>query len=208
MALIYNTATLTPSKIELLTGWVGGQPWAAGVDAGSLEPVGAYRFDDPAGEVGMETHLVRAHDDRLLQVPVTYRSAPLPDAPLIGTTEHSVLGTRWVYDAPADPVYALALATTILTGAHEAELEFDGSAERKRGRTRVNGSGGLPAPQLVESVTWADHDTVTAIRAGTYELFVRRVLDANFRADGPTLTGRWPGNDHPVVLACVRGGDS
>src|SRR6476660_5453621 len=136
MALVYSTATLTPSKIALLTRWVAGQPWAAGVDAGSLEAVGAYRFDDPAGEVGIETHLVRTADDRLLQVPVTYRGAPLPDAPLVGQPEHSVLGTRWVYDACADPVYALTLATTILTGGHEAELEFAGSADRKRGRTR------------------------------------------------------------------------
>ena len=206
MALIYNTATLTPPKIELLTSWVGGQPWAAGVDAGSLEPVGAYRFDDPAGEVGIETHLVRTHDGRMLQVPVTYRAEPLPDATdaSVGTTEHSVLGTRWVYDACADPIYALTLATTILTGGHEAELEFEGSSQRMRGRTRVTGSGGGPAPVVVETLTWANHGIVTVIRAGTLELAVRRVLDADFPADGTTLTGTWPGNDHPVVLASVR----
>jgi hypothetical protein len=204
VALIYNTATLTPSKIELLTGWVAAQPWAAGLDAGSLEAVGAYRFDDPAGEVGMETHLVRTADNRLLQVPVTYRGAPLPDAPLVGQTEHSVLGTRWVYDACADPVYALALITTVLTGGHEAELEFDGSSERMRGRTQVNGTGNASAPAVVDSVSWANHGAVTTIRVGAHEVSVRRVLDADFPTDGATLTGTWPGQDDPVVLASAR----
>ena len=36
-----------------------------------------------------------------LFVPLTYRGAPLAggEADLVGTTEHSALGTRWVYDA-------------------------------------------------------------------------------------------------------------
>jgi hypothetical protein len=41
-----------------------------------LERVGAYRFDDPVGEVGIETHLVRA-GERLLHVPLTYRANPM-----------------------------------------------------------------------------------------------------------------------------------
>jgi 1,4-alpha-glucan branching enzyme len=32
--------------------------------------------------------------------------------------EHSVLGSRWVYDGPHDPIYVAGLVDTILTGAH------------------------------------------------------------------------------------------
>ena len=45
------------------------------------------------------------------QVPLTYRGAPLAgaDGALVGTSEHGVLGTRWVYDAPHDPVFVAQL---------------------------------------------------------------------------------------------------
>jgi hypothetical protein len=42
--------------------------------------VSAYRFDDPAGEVGIETLLVRRGAGPVLQVPLTYRGAPLAGA--------------------------------------------------------------------------------------------------------------------------------
>lgn len=57
-------------------------------------PVGTYRFDDPDGEVGIETHVLRTADGQVIQVPVTYRDAPLEGAAslLITTTQHSILG--------------------------------------------------------------------------------------------------------------------
>jgi predicted trehalose synthase len=64
--------------------------------------------------VGIETLLVvdESGDSPVLyQVPLTYRGAPLEgghDA-LVGTMQHSVLGPRWVYDGPRDPVYATQL---------------------------------------------------------------------------------------------------
>ena len=96
MAILHR-ATLVPSKLELLEEWLPRQPWFTGSAAG-LERVAGYRFDDPAGEVGIETLLVRAPGGPLVQVPLTYRAAPLPDGArwLVGTLEHSVLGTRWV----------------------------------------------------------------------------------------------------------------
>jgi hypothetical protein len=80
--------------------------------------VADYRFDDPAGEVGVETILWRTDRGAILQTPLTYRAAPLADAEthLIGTSEHSVLGRRWVYDGCGDHVWAATLAETILTG--------------------------------------------------------------------------------------------
>lgn len=45
-------------------------------------------------------------------VPLSYRGEPLEGAPgeaLIGTSEHGVLGTRWVYDGVHDPVVTAQL---------------------------------------------------------------------------------------------------
>ncbi|RFA15405.1 hypothetical protein B7R21_05165 [Subtercola boreus] len=158
MALLYK-AVLTPSKLELLQEWVPEQPWfsaadgpagGSDVDATPLVQVGSYRFDDPDGEVGIETMLLRAGEGEaagpVLQVPVTYRAAPLDgaDASLIGKVEHSVLGTRWVYDACGDPVYAAVLAAVILNGGSHVEQHWviDGEEVAKPLDTLVEGTGG------------------------------------------------------------------
>ncbi|GAA1467350.1 hypothetical protein NE857_19010 [Nocardiopsis exhalans] len=120
MAIIHK-ATLTPKKPDLINAWLDSQSWAG---QGSTEVLGTYRFDDPAGEVGVEVFLLR-HAGQLLHLPLTYRGAPLPDhgGHLVGTLEHSVLGTRWVYDGTADEV-ALACFRQALEGEQEqAELE-------------------------------------------------------------------------------------
>src|SRR5699024_7591297 len=111
---------LSPSKSELLQKWLPSQPWFRG-DASTLVRLGAFRFDDPAGEVGIETHIL-AVEGVAYQVPLTYRGAPLEDAEdfLVTTMEHSVLGTRWVYDATGDPVYLHELAAAILAGKPQA----------------------------------------------------------------------------------------
>src|SRR6476619_4019537 len=110
MAYLFHHATLTPGKLELLRGWLPGKGWAAG--AGRVRQLGSYRFDDPEGQVGLEAFLLQTEDDGVLHVPLSYRAAPLDGAgdDLVGTTEHSALGTRWVYDGCADPVWATALA--------------------------------------------------------------------------------------------------
>jgi hypothetical protein len=71
VAILHSNAEITPTKPELLATWLPTQPWFG--DASALRLVGAYRFDDPDGAVGMETHLVRAGDGPVLQVPLTYR---------------------------------------------------------------------------------------------------------------------------------------
>jgi len=108
MALIYK-ATLNPPKLKLLTAWLPSRRWFDGEP--EVQQVGAYRFDDPSGEVGIEALLLEAGDGSVLHVPLIYRGVPLAGAEefLVGTTEHSVLGTRWVYDGCADPVWATAL---------------------------------------------------------------------------------------------------
>jgi len=115
VAEIISTATLTPGKLELVTAWMGGQRWyAAKGQQPRLRLLTAWRLDDPEGEVGVETLVVADEagpEPVVYQVPLTYRGEPLgsADHALVGTMEHSVLGRRWVYDAPHDPVYAAQL---------------------------------------------------------------------------------------------------
>jgi len=122
MAILHQ-ATLTPSKDELVQAWLKRQPWAA--DQHQRTPLGAFRLDDPDGEVGIECFLYGGAGVDTVFVPLTYRAAPLSGAEdhLLGTMEHSVLGTRWVYDAPADPVFAATVAGVVRDGGTEATLE-------------------------------------------------------------------------------------
>ncbi len=115
MAEIITTASLRPSKLELISGWMGEQRWyAAKGQQPRLRLLAAWRLDDPAGEVGVETLIVADEsgpEPVVYQVPLTYRGEPLgsADHALVGTMEHTALGHRWVYDAPHDPVYAAQL---------------------------------------------------------------------------------------------------
>jgi hypothetical protein len=207
MALIHR-ATLRPSKLELVTGWAPGRPWGAAAAGAELEQVAAYRFDDPAGEVGTETFVLRAGDS-LLHVPLTYRGAPAPELAehLVGTTEHSVLGRRWFYDACADPVYVAALAAAVLTGAPQAEewVVVDDRQERRDPTAHVTGSGTAADVGTLGTPTATDTADATIVRAGDLELVVRRVLAPGAPADGPaTLTGTWAGQTDPVLLATAQ----
>lgn len=125
MALLHKGASLSPRKTDLIAGWIGAQRWyAAKGRTPALRPLFAWRLGDPDGEVGIETFVIA--DDAttppvVYQVPLTYRGAPLPgrESALVGVIEHSVLGTRYVYDGPHDPVYAAQLFA-LATGAAEA----------------------------------------------------------------------------------------
>src|SRR5262245_47965027 len=117
---LFHVATITPTKEQLITDWVPHQSWGP-ADGVPIKFHGSFRFDDPNGEVGMETFLATAGDS-VLQVPLTYRDAPLDGAEgaLITTMEHSVLGKRWVYDGLGDPEFVVMLAAVTMTGQGEA----------------------------------------------------------------------------------------
>lgn len=170
MALLYK-ADLRPSKLELLTAWLPGRPWFRGQAGPEVTRVSACRFDDPAGEVGVETMLVRAGDGPILHVPLTYRGAPLDGGEqwLVGTCEHSVLGTRWVYDACGDPVYAAVLAAAIATGGTEAEEYVEGVRREPAMTLRGSGSGDAPSFRAVRRVTDGD-PTVVETDAGVLQV--------------------------------------
>lgn len=204
MALIYR-ATLAPTKIELLTTWLPGRSWAKGTT--EVASAGAYRFDDPANQVGIESILVAAGDGVVLHVPLTYRAAPLAGAEefLVGTTEHSVLGRRWVYDGCGDPVWAGALATAVLTGGTQVEElveQGDGRRERREPTATVRGSGsaGAPVPPIA-GLTSHDQEQTTVVRTEALELVVVRVVGAEVSAPH-TLIGRWA-TGGPAVLVGV-----
>jgi Maltokinase N-terminal cap domain len=207
MGLVHRSATLEPSKQELLEAWLPSRPWAAG--APSVEKVGEYRFDDPLGEIGIETILWRTPEGAVLQVPFTYRATPLEGAEdfLVGTSEHSVLGPRWVYDGCGDPVWAAGVTTAILTGGTQAQMviERDGQLVDVPARVAVQGSGSagteVPGVSAVDSVR--DDGPVTTVTAGPVTLSLARVVGTPLSGDA-TLAGSTGGHDLGVLVALTR----
>ncbi|WP_410812086.1 CG0192-related protein [Micromonospora sp. 067-2] len=209
MALLHR-ATLRPSKLDLLTTWLPSRPWYQGPADADVLIQAAYRLDDPADEVGIETMLVGTTDGPVHQVPLTYRAAPLhgADESLVGTTEHSVLGTRWVYDGCADPAYAVALALAILTGTGQAEqyFEVDGRREVREPTMTVSVSGAgdtdlAPVGPLRRVV---DEDTALIVTDSVELLVIRRPGTGDAGASGATLSGSWNGQTASVPLAYAR----
>lgn len=141
MAVLHQ-ATIVPTKLEFADAWLNKQPWAP---AGETEMVGAYRFDDPAGEVGIEGLLLR-RGDAVMHLPVSYRGAPLDGAEesLVTTMTHTALGDRWVYLAAADPVARAAYLAFLRGEAEQAQLEVhnaDGSVEFRPLTVTVTATG-------------------------------------------------------------------
>ena len=115
MATVHD-ATLVPGKVDLVAGWIGAQRWFTGTRRPRLRRLDSWRLDDPQGEVGIEVLILLDEADSVVyQVPLTYRGAPLEGGrrALVGEMEHSVLGRRWVYDAPHDPVYVAQLLALV-----------------------------------------------------------------------------------------------
>ncbi len=188
MADIYN-AQLQPDKIDVIADWLVKQEGTGGIDLGSapLEKITAYRFDDPAGEVGVEVHIVRT-GDRVFQVPLTYRGEPFEAAEdaCVAEMDHSVLGRRWVYDGNADPVFIDQLVRTISESTRSAKQYL-----------------------VDETGTKIDEITEVALAYGTGPVVgattfaVERELDLSAPAaeDPGRLLGIWEGQAHPVLLA-------
>jgi hypothetical protein len=203
---LFHRATITPTKHELIDRWVPTQPWGPPPDV-TTEVIGSYRFDDPEGRVGMEVHLVDA-GGLLLHVPVTYRDEPLDgaDDALIAEMQHSVLGTRWVYDGLRDQRLVVMLAAVTMTGQGEAlgMALYDGRWFIAPTNVRIHGGGWSLERVPVDGFELrADGVTDAVLRNDRFELTVHRRP-----VPGPRppigLTATWDGQSEPVVLASVR----
>lgn len=143
-------ATLTPPFPQFLPAWMAQQRWYTAQGATpELRRVGGLRFQDPAGEVGIETWLLLDEAGPrpiLYQVPLTYRGAPVEglEHALVTQAEHSELGPRWIYDGCHDPVGAQVILDAILT---EQEVVSDAGAQYGTATGhRATGPGALPEP--------------------------------------------------------------
>jgi hypothetical protein len=201
---LFHRATITPTKTEMIASWAPTQAWGPSSDA--LDVVGAFRFDDPDGRVGMETHLVVA-DGVLFQVPLTYRDAPLDgaDDALVGNMEHSALGTRWVYDGLRDPAYVVMLAGVSMTGQGEALglVLYEDRWYIAPSPVRIQGGGWTDERVAVDRFE-AERDDLsgTTLRNDRFRLDVFRRPTARPRpAIGLTASGG--SLAEPVVLAAV-----
>lgn len=191
MAIIHR-ATLKPGKLELISSWLDAQSWGG---SGEVTALGAYRFDDPDGEVGIEGHLL-SRDDVVLHVPVTYRAAPLDDldAALIGRMHHSVLGERFCYDATTDPVAVACFGRALRGDQHEAvfEVHQDGKVVGRREPTVTL--------QLAEGA--ADElpvGCVTIALDGGAALRIAHVLGSDEPAGRSRLIASWAGGSGTIA---------
>lgn len=195
MAVIHNT-TMTPGKLELLASWLPAQPWYLGT---GREPVltkaGGFRLDDPDGEVGIEFMVVRDESgDRPVtyHVPLSYRGAPLDGAgeALVGTSEHGVLGRRWLYDGTHDPVLVAQLLA-LLQGLAEPQTQGLTDTPDPSVTSSFTGSG---FPTEVSSIAVANvsHGTSLTVETGAASRLtvrVTRVLQAERQAPGTGPAG-------------------
>ncbi|MFJ8954555.1 1,4-alpha-glucan branching protein [Streptomyces sp. NPDC102381] len=171
MSIIHRT-TLKPTKLELLADWLPKQPWYRGAGTPELTKAGGFRLDDPAGEVGIE--FMAATDASgpepvTYHVPMAYRGAPLEDAPddaLIGTTEHGVLGKRWVYDGAKDPL-AVRELTALLKGEVSAHAQsIDGALDPTVHAAHVTADDARPEiVRILEAGAKAPEDAVGEVSA-------------------------------------------
>jgi hypothetical protein len=126
--------------------------------------------------------------DATYHAPMAYRSAPLPGAEdgLIGTSEHGVLGRRWIYDAAHDPV-AVRQPLAFLAGEAQAQAQNDSDTpDSSVGRSWI--AGGRPvAPTPLSVATTEPGRTTIAVTGPSSEqlaLDLIRVLQPGTPADG------------------------
>lgn len=176
MAIVY-TAQLVPTKPELIAAWLPTQAWFK-EDSAEIELLGAFRFDDPYGEVGIETHIVRGASGTVYQVPLTYRGSPMSNAGrfLVAEIEHSVLGHRWVYDAAADPVAVAQLVEAIATGSEQVDVFIDGAEEPAPVDVAVRGTGSQASVPQATLVDLKTEGPITRIQTDSLAVDIYRIV--------------------------------
>ncbi len=195
MAEIHHDATLTPTKLELVQRWMGDQRWyAAKGREPRLRTLARWRLDDPDGEVGIETLVVvdEGGDEAVVyQVPLTYRGEPLAgaDHALLGTMEHSVLGRRWVYDGPHDPVFAAQLLELVQGRATPQSSQTSGRAEES--------VAGVPHPSWGPAIRAVSSRVLSGEQSNTSVILTCGPV-APAQADGRSVP------DQPIIVKVFR----
>ena len=206
MATIHHT-TLTPGKLELLARWLPRQPWYRGDGSPALAKAGGFRLDDPDGEVGIELMIIRDAGGARYLVPMSYRGAPLQaaDDALLGTSEHGVLGRRWIYDALHDPV-AVGQLLALAAGQVEAQRQDVSDTVDASVRPAPPVPGPLAAAEPL-SVLDAATGTSVALQPEDLTLHIVRVLTDETAPDGDlvgAVDADVPGVGRRAVLLVLR----
>lgn len=194
MAVIHHT-TMSPTKLELLTTWLPTHPWYVGAARKpELTKVGGFRLDDPEGEVGIEFMVVTdsSGDEPLsYHVPLSYRGAPLDgadDRALVGTSEHGVLGKRWLYDGTHDPVLVAQLLSLLQGRAVPQDQSLTDTPDPSV-TSHFTGAG-FPAEVASIAVTDGQHGTTVVVEtpSSALTLDVTRVLRSEQEGPGIDTT--------------------
>lgn len=175
MAILHKGSTISPTKPELLETILGGP----------VDVRGAYRFDDPEGEVGVEAFVV-SRGEETHHVVLTYRAAPLDGAEehLVSTMDHSVLGQRWVYDGAGDPVAVACFRRAVLGEQDQADLELWEGHERTGTREQAVRLSRVPGSAHAEAA-----------------LTIATRLDVPLPdTDGPRLVASWDAGEATVAF--------
>lgn len=113
----------TPLDVaQFLPGWIARQRWyIATGERPALTYAGHLSFKDPQDQVGIAVLILRdtaGPTPLTYQVPLTYRSAPVPDLDhaLIAAGDHDAPTPQWIYDGPHDLAYVRALYAAIEDG--------------------------------------------------------------------------------------------
>ncbi len=192
MAVIHHT-TLVPSKLELLSAWLPSQSWYLGTAESVLSRAGGFRLDDPAGDVGIEVMVVNevSGDETLSYLtPLTYRSAPLSgaEAHLIGTTEHGVLGKRWVYDGLHDRVFVEQMLA-LLRGDVEAQAQDESNMVDSTVSRSLSDPGEFLASDTVQIVSGATSSDVQGLTLSDVPVTLRVLRALNPTSQAPDRAG-------------------
>ncbi len=204
MAVVHKT-TMSPGKLELLAAWLPAQPWhVAASGKPELARAGGFRLDDPAGHVGIEFMAVTSRSGEqavTYLVPMTYRGQALASAggALIGTSEHGVLGRRWIYDGLGDPVL-VAQMVALIQGEARAQMQNTSNTPDPSVTSQPATTGPLTVidSEVVANAAGSDVRVRTSgggTSSGNLVIHINRVLrpgaDPGRQTGRPCLSGTW-----------------